>query len=157
MGISPSIPRRAPTVSVARRIRREKGFVGKIKKTALKILGLLDQNRAELSLALVGNREIRALNSRYRGKDEPTDVLSFASGETLPGGAWLLGDVVISLERAGEQAKAARRTLEKEVEALLIHGVLHLLGYDHERSRQDARIMRELERKIARSLVGSAR
>ncbi len=141
------------TVSVARRSRQGKISVGKIKKTALKVLELLHQSRAELSVALVGNREIQGLNSRYRAKDEPTDVLSFTSGEILPGGALILGDVVISLEKAGKQARAARRTLEKEVEALLIHGILHLLGYDHERSREEARIMRALERKIARSLV----
>jgi probable rRNA maturation factor len=143
------------TVSVARRSRQGKISVGKIKKTALKVLELLHQSRAELSVALVGNREIQGLNSRYRAKDEPTDVLSFTSGEILPGGALILGDVVISLEKAGKQARAARRTLEKEVETLLVHGILHLLGYDHERSSEEARIMRALERKIARSLVRS--
>jgi len=145
------------TVSVARRSRQGKISVGKIKKTALKVLELLHQSRAELSVALVGNREIQGLNSRYRAKDESTDVLSFTSGEILPGDALILGDVVISLEKAGKQARAARRTLEKEVEALLIHGILHLLGYDHERSSEEARIMRGLERKIARSLVTVAR
>ena len=145
------------TVGVARRSRQGKISVGKIKKTALKVLELLHQSRAELSVALVGNREIQGLNSRYRAKDEPTDVLSFTSGEILPGGALILGDVVISLEKAGKQARAARRTLEKEVETLLIHGILHLLGYDHERSSEEARIMRGLERKIARSLATVAR
>lgn len=140
------------TVSVSTKSLPGKVPVRKIKKTGVKILGLLDQNRAELSIALVEDREIQRLNSRYRHKDEPTDVLSFASGEVLPGGVLLLGDVVISLEKAGRQARAARRTLEKEVEALLIHGILHLLGYNHER-REEARVMRALEKKIARSLV----
>jgi probable rRNA maturation factor len=143
----------AVTVSVSTRNLSGKVSVRKIKKTALKILRLLDQNLTELSIALVEDREIQRLNCRYRHENEPTDVLSFASGEVLPGGVLLLGDVVISLEKAGRQARAARWTLEKEVETLLIHGILHLVGYDHER-REEARVMRALEKKIASSLVG---
>lgn len=116
------------------------------------ILAFLKQDRAELSLALVDNRKIQELNARYRNRNEPTDVLSFPSGESLPAGVQILGDVVISVEKAEEQARRRRKTLEREMTDLLIHGILHLLGYDHERSARDARIMRAMEKKVSRAL-----
>jgi probable rRNA maturation factor len=130
--------------------------VARIRRQARAILALLGERRATLSVALVGDREIRALNARYRNQDRPTDVLSFVAEAELPCGERLLGDVVISLERAARQAKARRRALERELETLLVHGVLHLLGYDHERSAEDERIMRAMERKLERAL-GAAR
>ena len=123
-----------------------------LKRKAEKILEILKQNCSELSIALVGNREIQELNAGYRKKNEPTDVLSFPSGETLPTGMRILGDVVISVEQAGKQARKRRKTLEEELESLLTHGILHLLGYDHERSEKEAKIMRGLEKKILRAL-----
>ena len=124
----------------------------RVKETAQRILALLDLERAELSVALVGNRQIRELNSRYRRKPEPTDVLSFALGKSFSGQAHMLGDVVISVEKAEEQAEQVGRTLKEEMDKLLIHGILHLLGYDHERSRRDERIMQALEGKLLRAL-----
>ncbi|MBI4529832.1 MAG: rRNA maturation RNase YbeY [Deltaproteobacteria bacterium] len=124
----------------------------RIKKQAEKILRFLNQEQAELSIALVGNREIRELNARYRDKDQPTDVLSFSCEGPLEGDQQLLGDVVISLETAAQQAKERGKTLEEEIEDLLIHGILHLLGYDHERSPEEARVMRRLERRVRRQL-----
>ena len=123
-----------------------------LKRIALKVLELVEQSQAELSVALVNNREIRKLNAKYRQKDHPTDVLSFPAANELPMGVRLLGDVVISVEKAEEQAKQRGRTLNEETVTLLIHGVLHLLGYDHERSAKDARIMGRLEKKIYRTL-----
>ena len=128
-----------------------------LKKTARRILAILDCADCELSLSLVGNQEIQKLNARYRHKNEPTDVLSFPLDGPFPAGVQLLGDVVIAVERAKEQARERKKTLSQEMESLLVHGVLHLLGYDHERSKKEARIMRGLERKIARSLVTVAR
>src|SRR3990172_4603038 len=128
--------------------------VRELKKTARRILQLLNQNQAELSIALVKNREIQQLNARYRHKNEPTDVLSFPLGGVLPEGMQLLGDVVISVEQAEIQARKRRRTLMEEMESLLIHGILHLLGYDHERSRRDAQIMRGMGKKLSRALCG---
>lgn len=125
---------------------------GELKFKAQKIIQFLRQDQAELSIALVGDREIRKLNAGYRHKDEPTDVLSFPAGDALPSGPRLLGDVVISVERAEKQASERKRTLAQEIESLLIHGILHLLGYDHERTREEARVMRALERKVARFL-----
>jgi probable rRNA maturation factor len=101
---------------------------------------------------LVGDSEIRKLNAKYRDKDYATDVLSFPAAETLPGTIPLLGDVVISVVKARAQAKERGRTLREELITLLIHGIVHLLGYDHERSTRDARAMRRLERKIYRDL-----
>jgi probable rRNA maturation factor len=124
----------------------------KLRKVALEVLELVEKGQAELSIALVGNAEIRKLNAKFRKKDYPTDVLSFPAGDELPTGVQLLGDVVISVERAKEQAKERRRTLNEEMVTLLIHGIVHLLGYDHERSPKDARIMDRLEKKIYRAL-----
>jgi probable rRNA maturation factor len=123
-----------------------------LRRIALKVLELVEQSQAELSLALVNNREIRKLNAKYRQKDYPTDVLSFPAANELPIGVRLLGDVVISVEKAAEQAKQRGRTLNEEMVTLLIHGIVHLLGYDHERSPKDARIMGRLEKRIYRAL-----
>ena len=124
----------------------------KLKKVAQKVLEIVEQDQAELCLVLVGNAEIRKLNAQFRKKDYPTDVLSFPAGDVLPTGVQLLGDVIISVEKAREQAKEKRRTLDEELVMLLIHGIVHLLGYDHERSPKDARIMDRLEKKIYRAL-----
>jgi len=140
------------SIEIAIRAVGVKVSMGRVKKTAQRILKFLNQDRAELSLALVGNREIHELNLRYRNKDEPTDVLSFPLWEKPPTGTQILGDVVISIEQAEKQARKRKRTLEEELETLLIHGILHLLGYDHERSRREAKIMREMEKKIHRAL-----
>jgi probable rRNA maturation factor len=123
-----------------------------LKRIALKILELVEQSQAELSIALVNNKEIRKLNAKYRRKDSPTDVLSFPAANGLPMNVRLLGDVVISVEKAEEQAKQRGRTVNEETATLLIHGILHLLGYDHERSPSAARIMGRLEKKIYRTL-----
>jgi len=120
----------------------------RLKKVALTVLGLVEQENVELSLALVGNAEMQKLNAKYRRMNHPTDVLSFPMEEKLLQETRLLGDVIISVEQAAEQARERRRTLDQEMTTLLIHGIVHLLGYDHERSAKDARIMRRLETKI---------
>jgi len=135
-------------VEVLRRDGGKKYPAAKLKRVATGILELLEQDHAELSVALIGNGEMRKLNARYRRKNYPTDVLSFPTAQGMPGGVLLLGDVIISVDKAKEQAKERGRSLDEEMTTLLIHGVLHLLGYDHERSVQDARIMGRLEKKI---------
>jgi len=124
----------------------------KIKKIALTILELVGEENAELSLALIGNLEIKKLNARYRQKDYATDVLSFPVAGIVLKEPRLLGDVVVSVEKAAEQAKARGHSSEQELVTLLIHGVVHLIGYDHERSARDARAMRRVEKRIYRQL-----
>ncbi|MGN6732477.1 MAG: rRNA maturation RNase YbeY [Candidatus Binatia bacterium] len=124
----------------------------KIKKIALTILELVGEKNAELSLALIGSVEMKKLNAKYRKKDYPTDVLSFPVGGILPKETRLLGDVVVSVEKAAEQAKARGYSPEQELVTLLIHGIVHLMGYDHERSAREARAMRRVEKRIYRQL-----
>jgi len=139
-------------VEIIRRDHGKKFPSRKLKKVAQKVLEIVEQDQAELCLVLVGNAEMRKLNAKFRNKDYPTDVLSFPAGDQLPTGVRLLGDVVISVEKAREQAKEGRRTFSEEMAMLLIHGIVHLLGYDHDRSPKDARIMDRLEKKIYRAL-----
>ena len=116
------------------------------------ILELVGQKKVELSLALVGNAEMQKLNAKYRQKNYPTDVLSFGVDKKLAVQTRLLGDVIISVQKAASQAKERGRALDEEMVTLLIHGIVHLLGYDHERSAKDARVMGRLEKKIHRQL-----
>ncbi|MDK2888141.1 MAG: putative rRNA maturation factor [Thermoanaerobacter sp.] len=106
---------------------------------------------AEVSLVFVDDDYIHRLNREYRGVDRPTDVLSFAlqEGEPMPaaGEEILLGDVVISLEMARRQSEEYGHSFEREVAFLVVHGVLHLLGYDHQTEEQ-RRAMREKEETI---------
>jgi len=117
----------------------------------------------ELSLSLVSDRAIRALNRTYRGIDSPTDVLSFSQIEQAgaasanphdvtnnPG--LTLGDVVISIDTALAQARELRTAPTARIRRLLIHGFLHLLGYDHERSSAEARKMFARERALANKI-----
>lgn len=114
---------------------------------------------AEVSVSFVNNKEIRSLNKAYRDKDKETDVLSFplTSEDGTPEinaetGMVLLGDVVISLETAVKQANMYGHSLEREVGFLTVHSMLHLLGYDHELSPLDERIMREKEEAVLEKL-----
>ncbi len=114
---------------------------------------------AEVSVSFVSNNEIKNLNKIYRNKDSVTDVLSFpltgedGTVEVNPEtGAVLLGDVVISLETAVKQAQNFGHSLEREVGFLTVHSMLHLLGYDHETSQLDQRIMREKEESVLEKL-----
>lgn len=139
-------------VELVRRAAGRKISSRRLKQVALALLQLAKRQDAELSLALIGNAEMQKLNARFRHKDYPTDVLSFPAAKRLPLETPLLGDVIISIDKAAAQAKEQRRTLDQEIVTLLIHGIVHLLGYDHERSEREARIMTRLEKKMARQL-----
>lgn len=102
---------------------------------------------AELSLSLVRDPQIRVLKRDYFGIDAPTDVLSFPVGDFPGPGPRPLGDIVISLDTARRAAKAFETTLERELALYLAHGLLHLLGHDHQ-AKADARKMERLERKL---------
>lgn len=105
----------------------------------------------EVSVSFVNDAAIRALNHQYRGQDEPTDVLSFPQDDLPPGLPPILGDIVISLDRAVEQAAEYGHELKREVLYLAIHGFLHLIGYDHQTEAERA-VMRDREEKVLAGL-----
>ncbi len=125
----------------------------KLKQVAGAILKALGQSERELSLLFTEDREIAELNGRYRNKPKPTDVLSFAPSEGCESAVVMqtteslpLGDIVISVETAIRQAEKFGVSVEDEILRLLIHGALHLLGYEHEKVSADvARRMRKKE------------
>ena len=96
---------------------------------------------SELSIVLTDDARLHQLNRDYLGIDAPTDVLSFPASETDPEtGARYIGDILISIPRARAQADAAGHPLESEVQLLVVHGVLHLLGHDHAQAGEKARM-----------------
>ena len=112
----------------------------------------------EISVTFVNDKAIQELNREHRNIDRPTDVLSFPLGEdgnydvNHETGAYILGDIVISIETAFRQAEIYGHSLEREVGFLTVHSMLHLLGYDHEEGKLQERIMREKEEAILASL-----
>ncbi len=134
---------------------------GKIKLSIEKALEYEDFTEdAEISLTFVDNEAIRELNNASRNKDSATDVLSFPMleadedgtliiyDEDIVDGRVLLGDIVISAERAAEQAEEYGHSLVREMCFLAVHSVLHLLGYDHERSKEEEKIQFEKQEEI---------
>ncbi|MBV8152149.1 MAG: rRNA maturation RNase YbeY [Candidatus Eremiobacteraeota bacterium] len=139
--------------SRARKRRVSERALRALRVTAQRLLEVAGRPNDDLSVTLVGDRAIRTLNRRFRGKDRRTDVLSFpivTPRERFDdrGPSRLLGDVVISLDTARRQARAYDAPLVREIERLLIHGILHLLGHDHERPAQRRRMEKE-ERRLA--------
>ncbi len=112
---------------------------------AEKAAKLEELTTGEISFALVNNEIIQKLNKQYRNQDKPTDVLSFPMDDEL----W--GDVVISTEQAVLQAKEYGHSLKRELAYLAVHGILHLLGYDHLKP-EDKSIMRDREEQILKAL-----
>lgn len=114
----------------------------------------------EVSVSFVTDEEMRGLNLKYREKDAPTDVLSFPSMDTAvisgagagKGAVFSLGDIVISTETAARQAAEYGHPFEREMAFLIVHGVLHLLGFDHETDPRDEEIMNEIQDEIMRGL-----
>lgn len=113
---------------------------------------------AEVSVSFLNNEQIRELNRDHRGKDIETDVLSFPMGENgvydanPETGASVLGDIVISVEKAVTQAELYGHTLQREIGFLTVHSMLHLLGYDHEEGGLPAALMREKEEEVLEEL-----
>jgi len=128
--------------------------VAAVRAEAHVLLAAVGESAAEMAVCLVDDARIRDLNRRYRGKRGVTDVLAFAmrEGPRAPGDEHVLRDVVISLDAAVRQARRRGRSVAAEVRRLLVHGMLHLLGYDHERSAVAARAMRSMERRLLRQL-----
>ncbi len=143
--------------------KRENVDIPKLRQAALKILHHLGcHEQCELSIALVDDQEIQRLNREYRGRDQSTDVLSFAQQETIDPQCiqphsedtsfpLLLGDVILSVETTQRQAEEHGNSFEKELCLLLTHGILHLLGYDHH-TDDDTQVMKRLEQEIVKLL-----
>ena len=111
-----------------------------IREQAETVLAALGEPRAELSILLTDDLTIHPLNRDYRGRDRATDVLSFSQreGEGPGGGGALLGDVVISIETAERQAISRGHGVDREMRVLLVHGICHLLGFDHKTDAEAA-------------------
>ncbi len=139
-------------------IRAVRFHEARLQRLTQALLRDVGESLSELGLTFVGDRRMRRLNREYRKKDRPTDVLAFAMRDAhAPHASRLaprpLGDVVISIPTALRQAGESRHSLDQEIVQLLIHGVLHLCGYDHERSEAEARRMQRRERMILARLA----
>ncbi len=141
-------------------VRIERSFRGKVRAPWVRgvVRRVLAEERPgeaiEAGVVITDDATVRDLNRRYRGLDEPTDVLSFGLGDAADGSFVLapdehaqLGEVVVSYPIAVQQAEAEGQSVEAEVAHLLVHGILHLLGYDDEKP-EDERVMREREEQI---------
>jgi len=142
-------PRKAIRVVVETRLG--KGITREeIEDRLSKMIRNLKLEDAELSVLLTGDDQIQELNRVYRKKDKPTDVLAFPQeedGSEMPhGGPRLLGDVIVSIPTARAQARDAKRAAIDEVTMLLAHGLLHLLGWDHDTDRKERAMTRETDR-----------
>ena len=141
--MSPGRPPATATVAVAelsRQWKRSLPGAGRLARRAAKAaLAAVHEGPAEISLALADDAAVRVLNRDYRGKDKPTNVLSFESGERP-----FLGDVVLALETVLAEAEDQGKPAADHFTHLVVHGVLHLLGHDHE-TRAEARRMESLE------------
>jgi probable rRNA maturation factor len=123
------------------------GAAGNFIKSALRTLNLKNW---ELSVLFCNNRYIKSLNAQYRNKNKPTDVLSFPLGETSPSGQYLAGDIVISLDALQENSRYFNVTQDQELRRLLIHGILHLSGEDHETNKAKEPMLEAQEGLLAR-------
>ncbi len=137
-------------------IRKEKGKVRIrwVRDIVGKLLDIQGLEGIELSIYLTDDETIRLLNKNFRGKDKATDVLSFIYDEQV-GGYKLLGEIVISIDTAKRQAKELGHSLEEEIKRLLVHGFVHLLGYDHELGEEEEKRFMELEKRLIESLSSS--
>ena len=128
-----------------------------IRKTVSATLGALGLSKVEVSILLLDDPAIAEFNQRYLKRSGPTDVISFPmhDGSFPEVQPQLLGDIALSLETAQRQADGRGLSLQEEVTELLVHGVLHLLGYDHERSPSESRRMKTKEREVLAAIARS--
>jgi probable rRNA maturation factor len=146
-------------IEVVNRQRRVRVPQRRVVEVAGRTLEAVGKASGSLVVAFVSGRSIRKLNDQYRNKDRPTDVLSFAASGSAAVGELFgepdhLGDIAISVDAAMDQAARAGHSLGREIAELVIHGVLHLCGYDHE---TDAGEMNRLELKLRRRLLDGER
>ena len=124
--------------------------LSRIKREINKILKSLACSNSEISILFTSDEHIKNLNKTYRKKNRPTDVLAFSQNEgDSPGiNTNILGDVVVSTDTAKRQADERSHSVEKEIFILLIHGILHLLGFDHEKEKKDLKKMQSKEKEL---------
>ena len=125
-----------------------RGAAARLRRTMARIGAELGIGDSEVAVLFTRDAAIRELNARWRRVDEPTDVLSFPADEPAR-----VGDIAISIDRARAQAGEIGHSVEDELEVLLLHGMLHLLGHDHETDRGK---MRRIEARVAAKVLGSA-
>ncbi|HKN01457.1 MAG TPA: rRNA maturation RNase YbeY [Candidatus Binataceae bacterium] len=143
---------------------RARRYARALRADAAALLAAMGLGRCELSVLVVDDAAIRALNREFRAKDSPTDVLSFSQldevGQPAPdpnrlnnAATTILGDVVISIDTALRQAREYEVAPAARLRTLMIHGLLHLIGYDHERSPSEARRMFARERALTTAIA----
>ena len=115
------------------------------------VLASLKLQDRDLSILFVDDRKITAMNKEFFGKDRPTNVISFSYLEGMPGE--VLGDVIISVERAADEARAAAIPFYERLFNLIVHGIVHIIGYDHVEGKPQARKMRYREKKLMRLVL----
>ena len=123
-------------------------WIDKFKSIILEVMEKLEIKNAEISLLLCNDAVIRELNRKYRGRDASTDVLSFSQmegdeGYRIADGIETLGDIVISLDTVRENAKRENEDYENELKRVAIHGILHLLGYEHQEGEESPMIIKQ--------------
>ena len=142
------------SVYIKKEFERHELDIKALKESMQSVLENLGCGEKELSILLVNDERICKLNAQYRKISQATDVLSFPQNEfgveffKSP----LLGDVVVSIERAWHQAKIHRLSFEEEIVLLLIHGILHLLGFDHQNSHEEAQEMKQKTHSLFKSI-----
>ncbi|MAF33897.1 MAG: rRNA maturation RNase YbeY [Desulfobacter sp.] len=135
-------------VLIDNRQTKHRLHLDKIRQTAQDILNALDCPDGELSILLVDDPQIEILNTKYLNRRKPTNVIAFPmqEGKLSNISPTILGDVAVSIDTAAKEGEEAGIGMEKRLTELLLHGILHLLGYDHENNEQEAE---EMERKSA--------
>ena len=121
--------------------------IGELEKTVIQVLRSEGIKKAEISILLVDNKTIRKFNRKYRGIDRATDVLAFSQQEGKFSGLnpELLGDIIVSVDKARSQSRSYKQSFKKELELYLIHGCLHLLGYGDNTERDRKRMQKKQE------------
>ena len=129
----------------------------KIRQTVQVILNALDFPEGEISILFVDDPQIENLNQQYLNRKGPTNVIAFGmrEGKFPHLTPHLLGDVVISTDTTDREAQSSGMRMEQRINELLVHGILHLFGYDHERSEQDARKMENKSRELMKLICHS--
>jgi len=140
-------------IEVLNRQRLQTIDKNEVARLSREVLDRIGREAATLTITFIRDRQMRRLNREYRGLDKPTDVLSFAYHETEDHNeSNHLGDVVISVETAERYARELSSSFDREIQHLVIHGTLHLAGYDHETDNGE---MNRLERKLRKQLLNS--